>query len=825
MFRNYFKTAWRNIRRNKVNSVINVAGLSIALASVILLVIYVRDELSYDKFFAGADHIFQVNMTTMNNGVEETTGGNTAPKVGPTLVSSFPEIESYIRIYRPGDVLVRSEENGKVENYFSEKNLLGVDSNFLQVFNYKLQQGNAITCLQKPNSVVITETTAKKYFGSASAIGKVLYFGTDQKPFIVTAILGNVPSQSTFQFDLLTPISAYPVVKKRSWNWYWLQVNTYVKVRPDVAVDKASIARIEAKFPSMVREHVFQKENGESYEEFVKKGGKLEFSLMPFTAVHLYANPRSVPARLNTLSDIKYVYIFSLIAVFIIILACVNFMNLSTAQSAMRAKEVGVRKVLGSLKGQLVRQFLTEAMLYSFMATLIALVLVLLLIKPFNQLSGKALTFQSVTEGYLWLFIIILSVVTGLLAGTYPAFYLTSFNPVTVLKGTKLFRNSFGNLFIRNGLVVFQFTVSIGLIVCTIVVFRQLKYTQEKDLGLNKENVGVIANTKRLGNYEEIFRQEVAKQPGVVDASISSSIPTRGNFGDDYAPEPMDNDKPLLKGIGLSSFMIDEEFIPTLKMQILQGRNFSKEFSDSASVILNETAAKMIGWKDPVGKYLGYPGNDQRFKVIAVVKDFNVASLRELVEPFALFYKTSQTYTVNSSYISVRLRPGNVRGDLRQLEKKWASFAPGTPFDFSFLDSEFDALYRSEQRMGSVFGVFTFLSIFVACLGLFGLSVYTAERRKKEIGVRKVLGASVESVVALLSKEFLRLVFLSALIAFPVSWFSMNKWLEDFAYRIPVGWSAFFIAGVGAMIIAFLTISFQALKAAAANPVKSLRTE
>ena len=473
MFKNYFKVALRNMRRNKVNSFINIAGLAIAMACVILIVMYVQDELGYDKFFKDADHIFQVNMTGMDNGVESTTGGNTAPAVGPAMVKMYPEIESYARIYRPRDVLVRYEEGMKNESYFTEKRVLAVDSNFLQVFNYAFLEGDAASCLQKSNSVVITEETAKKYFGSSNAIGKVLLFDTEKKPFVVTGVLKNIPSQSSFQFDMLAPISAYAEVKKRSWNWFWLQVNTYVKLKNTVAVDAASIANLEAKFPAMVKEHAFES-HGQSFEEFVKKGGKLNYSLMPFTAVHLHATPMQVPARLTTLSDIKYVYIFSVIALFIIILACVNFMNLSTAQSAKRAKEVGIRKVLGSVKKQLIKQFLAEAMLYSFVSTLIALALVLLLLEPFNEVSGKALVFSSILSNNIWLFILVLCLLTALLAGIYPAFYLTSFNPVEVLKGIKLFKNNLSNLFIRNGLVVFQFTISIVLIICTIIVFEQL---------------------------------------------------------------------------------------------------------------------------------------------------------------------------------------------------------------------------------------------------------------------------------------------------------------------------------------------------------------
>ena len=811
--------------RNKVNSILNISGLAIAMACVIMIVMYVRDELSYDKFFANADHIFQLNMTIKDNGVESTTGGNTAPAVGPTLKDMYPEVESYARVYRPGDVVVRYDGAATAVNFYSEKNILAVDSNFLQIFNYQLSQGDATTCLQKPNSVVITEATAKKYFSDENPIGKILLFDADRKPFVVTAVLKDIPSNSSFQFDMLAPIRAYAEVKKRSWNWFWLQINTWIKLKNNASVDEGSVAKLEAKFPEMVKERAFNKDYGQSYDEFIKKGGKLSYSLMPFTSVHLHAIPMQVPARLTTLSNIIYVYIFSIIALFITILACVNFMNLSTAQSATRAREVGIRKVMGSVKSQLVRQFLTEAMLYSFIASVIGLLLVLLLLKPFNEVAGKSLVFTSIFTDNIWLFLLGLSLFTGLLAGLYPAFYLTSFKPVDVLKGMKLYKNNIANLLIRNGLVVFQFTVSVVLIICTIVVFMQLKYEQGKDLGLNKENVVVIANTKRLGNLEASFREELTRQPGVIDASISSSIPTKVNFGDGYVPESTEKDKPLLSDIGLSSFMVDNDFIPTLKMQILQGRNFSKEFNDSASVIINETAAKKIGWKEPVGKYLAYPGNDQRFKVIAVVKDFHVTSLHDLVEPFALFNTSSKTYNLHTSFVSVRLMPGKINEQISRIEAKWKSFAPATPFDLSFLDNEFDALYRSEQHMGTVFGVFTFLSIFVACLGLFGLSIYTAERRKKEIGVRKVLGASVQNVVGLLSREFLTLVTIAALIAFPIAWFAMNKWLENFAYRISMGWWIFFIAGASAMAIALITVCFQSIKAAVANPVKTLRSE
>jgi putative ABC transport system permease protein len=825
MFKNYLKTAWRSMQRNKVNAILNISGLAIAMACVTLIAMYIKDELSYDRFFAHADHLFQVNMAITDNGVEATTGGNTAPAVGPTLKAMYPEVESFVRVYRLGDVVVRYDKPDRQTAFYSEKNILGVDSNFLEMFDYRMLQGDPATCLQTPNAVVITESTAKKYFADKDPIGKIILLEADRRPFTVTAVVKDIPSNSTFQFDMLTPISAYAQVKKRSWNWFWLQVNTWIRLKNSAAVDEGSVAKLQAQFPQMVAQRAFDRDHGQSYDEFIKKGGKLSYSLMPFTSVHLHAIPTNVPARLTTLSDIKYVYIFSIVALFIVILACVNFMNLSTAQSATRAKEVGIRKVMGSQKSQLVRQFLTEAMLYSIIGTVLGLGLVVLLLNPFNAIAGKTLVFDSIFKSSTGILIPVLCLLMGLLAGIYPAFYLTSFKPVEVLKGMRLLKTNIGNLIIRNGLVVFQFTIAVILMICTFIVFEQLNFEQNKDLGFKKGNVLVIEDTKRLAKNEESFRQELLTQPGILDASISSGFPTKDNFGDGYTPEAAGGDKPLLSDIGLSSYMVDDDFVPTFKLQMLKGRNFSKAFNDSASVIINETAAKMIGWKDPMGKYLNYPGNDQRFKVVGVVRDFNVQSLHETVEPFALFNNASKTYSMHSSYISVRLQPGNIDQRISGIKVAWQKFAPATPFDFSFLDSDFDALYRSEQRMGAVFRIFTFFSIFVACLGLFGLSIFSAERRRKEIGIRKVLGSSVRDVVGLLSADFLKLVSIATLISFPIAWLAMNKWLSDFAYRVSINWRIFVISGILAIAIALATVSFQAIKSAMANPIKSLRTE
>ena len=516
MFRNNLVIAIRTILRNKTNSVVNIAGLAIGLACVILIALYIQDERKYDRFFKNADRIYQVDMDAMMGG----QGGllsNTPPAVGPALQKTFPEIEAYTRFYVMGNEVISNSADNKTKKLFTEKHLLSVDSNFLQIFDYAIKKGDAKTCLQKPHSIVLTETTAEKYFGKADPVGNYLVLDEYRQPFEVTAVLKDIPKQSTIQFDLLIPTSACPPVQRFSWSWVWLQMNTYVLINKNMSSDPASINKLVTKFPEMVKVQAAPafRRIGQPYDEFVKKGGRWNFFLQPLTEVHLYsANIGS--QFLYTLSDIKYIYIFSAIALLIIILACVNFMNLSTAQSVTRAKEVGIRKVLGSEKKQLIRQFLVEALVYSFISAIFALILVLFCLPAFNAVAGKTLYFSSIFQSGIWIFILLLTILTGLLAGSYPAFYLTSFNPVAVLKGG-VFRKSFSNLLIRNGLVVFQFTISIALIICTIILFQQLRFTQTKDLGLKKDNVILIPNVEKMtAKEEETLRQEMQTIPGVL---------------------------------------------------------------------------------------------------------------------------------------------------------------------------------------------------------------------------------------------------------------------------------------------------------------------
>src|SRR4030095_16794032 len=595
MIKNYFKTAWRNMLRNKTSSFINISGLSIGIACALLIVIFIKNELSYDRFHKDADHIFQVVLNGNMNG-QEFWAVNTPPPIGAALANNIPEVEAYTRFYKPRDMVVRCEEKGIPDKFFTEKNVLAVDSNFLQVFDFKTIDGDATTALMKPGSVVITEAMAKKYFGRENAIGKTLLMNQDKKPFAVTAVIKNIPSQSSLQFDFLAPVADFPVVKRFSWSWVWQQMVCYVKLNKNIHTGKESVHKIEAKFPAMVRVQAAEgfERIGKPFDEFIKNGGKWDFHLMPLTDIHLRSGTIGMP-WLNHLSNIKYIYIFGSIALFIILLACVNFMNLSTARASNRAKEVGIRKVTGSTKAQLIRQFLSEAFLYSIISSLIAVAVVILLLKAFSVIVDEPISFQTAFTPFIWMTLICLIIMVGLFAGSYPALYLTSFKPVLILKGKNLFSGSRKDLLIRNGLVVFQFTISTIMIVGTLIVLKQLRFFRNTDMGFNKENVLIITSTNRLGESEESFRDVITQIPGIVSASTTTSIPSGGAFGDSYKAQPDENVADV-KDIGLNSFMVDESFIPTLGIKLVQGRNFSKAFSDSASIILNQEAVRQMGW-------------------------------------------------------------------------------------------------------------------------------------------------------------------------------------------------------------------------------------
>jgi putative ABC transport system permease protein len=808
MFKNYFKIAFRNLWNNKGFSAINIIGLAIGLATCLLMLFYVNDELSYDQFNKKASRIYRVDGDIKFGGNHFVLAVAPDP-MGAVLKKDFPQVEQYVRFRGYGGLLVK-----KGAQNISEDKVIYVDSTLFDVFTLPMIQGDPKTALAEPNSVVITETTAKKYFNSTDVVGKSLVVN-DTTNFKITGVIKDVPSQSHFNFDFFVSLSSND--ESRQNNWVSNNFNTYIVLKKG-----ADPKKLEAQFPSVVLKYVgpqVKQLMNINMEEFAKSGNFDTYHLMPLTDIHLHSNKT---AELGINSSIEYVYIFSFIAILILLIACVNFMNLSTARSSNRAKEVGVRKVLGSLKKSLVVQFLTESVLISFIALILAIVIAWLLLPYFNQLSGKQL--GSVVFSNPWLFpaLIVLMLVVGVIAGSYPAFFLSSFKPVEVLKG-KLSKGFKGN-WLRSGLVIFQFFISISLIVGTIVIYNQLKFIRSKDVGFNRDQVLVIKNTYALGNNAKVFKDEVLQIAGVQNATMTGFLPT----SDWRSDSPLFPDATLDQKTAVSAqiWSVDENYIPTLAMKMIKGRNFSKDFpTDSSGVIINESAAKLLGFKDPVNKTLYYLNNFRNNKditayhIIGVLKNFNFNSLREEVTPLALMY-----HQQNGS-VAFRINTADITALISKIENKWKLVAADQPFTYSFMDDDFNKTYKSEQQTGRIFISFAIFAIFIACLGLFGLVTYAAEQRTREIGIRKVLGASVSGIVGMLSKDFLKLIIIAMLIAFPVAWFGMNKWLQSFAYRISITWWVFAIAAGMALLIALLTVCLQAIKAAIANPVKNLRTE
>jgi putative ABC transport system permease protein len=804
MFKNYLKTAWRNIRKNKLFSFINILGLSLGIATCFIIMLYVQDELSYDTFNVNANRIARVIFQADINGGKINESIVMAP-VAQTMKTDFPEVADATRLLRLGGTKITYKDRT-----FKDDQLALVDPNFFSIFTLPMVGGDPKTVLLQPHTVVITESTAKKYFGKENAIGKMITLGADDdRPYTVTGLIKDIPANSHFHFDLFGSMRGWGDATSDSWmggNYY-----TYLLLRPGMDYQK-----LETRFPAMVKKYMgpqIQEKMGLSLKQFTSKGNSLGFALQPLTSIHLHSATNN---ELDTPGNADYVYIFAGVAFFILIVACINFINLSTAGASKRAKEVGVRKVAGSRRSQLIKQFLTESILITSFALVIASLIVELVLPAFNTFSGKQLSFDLQPV----LSFIGLGLVVGLIAGIYPAFYLSSFKPIVVLKGKVTTKNkSFG---LRNGLVVFQFFISVVLIAGTIIVYQQMEYIQNKDLGYNKEQLLTIPNSYALGSHEQAFKQQMMQDPRITNATMSWFKPAGPSDYNNSLAYPQHNDKLIVNGV---DYQVDEQYIPTMGMKMASGRNFSKDFStDSFALIVNETAAKAFGWNNTsiIGKSVvienSPKGNNALFHVIGVVKNFNFRSLHEAVSPLYM------TLTPQGGLI-FKIKTTDVAGLLAAMKKQWDSYQTGEPFEYNFMDDLFSKTYSAEQKTGMILNLFSILIIFVACLGLFGLATYTTERRTKEIGIRKVLGASVTQVTQMLSKEFIKLVLIASLIAFPVAWWSMNKWLQSFAYRIDIHWWVFIVATLGALLIALLTVSFQAIKAAMANPVKSLHTE
>ena len=800
MLQNYFKLAVRNILKHKFFSAINILGMSIGIAACLLILLYVVDELSFDRFHANADRIYQVGLQA-KIGDQDITTGNTCPPMAETLVEEVPGVEAATRISNFWGT--PSLKYG--DKAFTEEKVFHADSNFFEFFGYKLLEGDIETALKEPNTVVLTKSIATKYFGNESPLGKLITVGGHQT-YTITGVAEDAPLNSHFIFKVLLSSASAEQMQRNA----WLNNFLYTYFRSD---EHTKVSDIESKFPDLVTKYVgpeVERFMGVSMKDMEKSGGAYGYFTTPVTDIHLRSTTRD---GLEPAGNIMYVYFFGGIGLFIVIIACINFMNLSTARSAGRAKEVGLRKTLGSLRSQMVRQFLAESILYSFLAVMVALVLCYLLLPQFNLLAGKQLGMTVFMQPVFVVAIIALILFVGVVAGSYPAFYLTSFSAVEVLKGKV--RAGMKSKGVRSGLVVLQFGLSIFLIIFTGIVFQQIQFMQQRNLGIDKHNILIIPNAGLLGEHKNAFKNSLAQQTGILKSSY-----TNNSF-------PGVNNTTVFKAAGseqdriMGLYYADYDHQEVMKFQMKEGRYFSRDFpSDSSAILLNEAAVKEFGFTDPIGEEIIFNDDNQKetLKVIGVYKDFNFESLKNKIRPLSI-------RLTNDSYQLMIRYEGNPAERVAAVEKLWKQLVPGQPFDYSFLDERFDELFRSEQRMGQLFTVFSCLAIFIACLGLFALAAFMAEQRTKEIGIRKVMGASTTGLTMMLSREFTRLVVIAFVPAAVAAWFVVDSWLDGFAYRVDISPWIFIGSGAVATGIAWFTVSFQSIKAAASNPVTSLRYE
>ncbi len=811
MLKNYLKIALRNLLRQKVYSFINISGLALGMACCLFILLYVRDELSYDRQHEHADRIYRAGLDAVVSG-ENIHVAVTAAPLAATLRAEYPEVETAARLYKGNRVLITHEQRK-----FYEERFLWADSTVFEVFSFPLWRGNEATALNGPHKIVLTKSAARKYFGDLDPLGKVLRVD-NRDDYVVTGVLRDQPANTQFQFDFLASLSSLAWVQQTGWtsNSFY----TYLLLRPDAKPEE-----LTAKFPALVRRDIapqIEQGLGISYDEALSRGFKWGYFLEPLSEIYL----RSTAMQdLSPHSDMRYIYILSAIACFVLLIACINFMNLATARSAKRAKEVGVRRVLGSERAQLARQFLAESVLLALLAMICALALVQILLPWFNQLAGKAIAAATVNSAPVLVILLAIALSTGLLAGLYPAFVLSAFQPVRVLKG-QLTGQAGGTRF-RSALVVAQFCISLILLVGTFVVFQQLRFMQNYKLGFAQEQVLIFpAETDAMSRSFETVRSELLKNSQVLSVAAGSVIP--GRFLDNlsaYRPEGAAQDAIVT----LWTARVTHDYLQALQCELVAGRDFSRAIATDADVacVINESAAQALGWTaaTAIGKQVAEIGNgegdtDLMRTVVGVAKDFHFESLQEPIKP-AIF--TISKY--NLRFALMRVRPQNLAETLAALQAQWQNFLPDYPNQYFFLDEDFGRLYEKERRLGRIVGSFAFLAMFIACLGLFGMASFVAQQRTKEIAVRKVLGATTTSVMAMLSKDFLKLVALAFVLAAPMAYFAMQRWLQDFAYRIPLGVEVFVAAGAFMLLITLLTVSAQAARAALANPVEAIRYE
>ena len=802
MFRNFFKIAFRNILKEKFYSFINILGLTIGITGALFVIIYITDELSYDRFHSRIDQMYRIYLVGKIAG-QEFKGTWTSPPVALTFADEIPEVQEACRINLINDIIFRYEEK-----VFTENEVFYADSNFFQFFDFQLLQGDPGTALKEPNSIVLTQSLARKYFGEELALGKVISVGNDKSLYKVTGICAETPHNSHFYFTSLLSMSSMDFSRSTSWTSNSFQ--SYLMLHPG-----SDLEEVQAKMREITKKYVgpeLQQFMGVSYDEFEEQGGLYGYFIQPVQDIHLRSH---LDGELQPTSDISYLYIFGAIGLFILLIACINFMNMSTARSAGRAKEVGLRKTLGSMKSQLILQFLSESVIYALLAMVLAILSFFLLLPSFNLVSGKVLDYHILMKPWMFFTLVAITLLSGLIAGSYPAFYLTAFRAAETLKGN--LKAGVKSGWIRATLVTVQFAISIILIICTSIVYRQLMFTRQTNLGFNKDRVLVIQNTGRLENNRQAFKNALVKESGIIASSYSNYV-IPGVNNTSIFRDPAGGDVDHLMG----TYLGDYDHLRAMGYELAEGRNFSKDIpADSSAVLLNQAAVRELGWDDPLGKDLIFYGGDdpEPLHVIGILKDFHFESLREHIRPMAI-----RLLNV-ANQMTVRFNLKNPGEAIDLVESNWSELAPDEPFEYTFLDEKFDALYRAEQRLGTLFTLFTVVAIFIACLGLFGLAAFVAEQRTKEIGIRKAMGASTLNITTLLSREFTRFILYAFLIAIAPSYLLMTNWLEGFAYRVNLDPGTFFLGGLIAFLIALLTVIYQALKAAYINPATSLRYE
>ncbi len=803
MFKNYVKIALRNLKKNAAYSFINIAGLAAGLACCILIMLYVLHEISYDEFHSRAGRIFRVRVTLDLNGVLYQEASIPFPAAA-AFTRDFPEVEQAVRFYKTDNFPLLEIGDRK----FTEERFFFADSSVFAVFDYPLIKGEAKTALREPNSVILSEDMARKYFGAADPLGETLRYNS-QFGLKVTGVVKNVPNNTHFKFDFLAPLQFQLNLWEnqngpngREKQWFWTGAWTYLLLSEPSAAQS-----VADKLPAFAAKY---------FPDRIKAGVTL--GLQPLADIHLHSR---LDNEIEPNSHITYVYIFSATAFLILLIACINFVNLSTAQSGNRVKEVGVRKVAGAERSQLIGQMLGETIIAGLAAMLLAIVLVELLLPAFNQLTERSLSLSQLGSGTGFLLLLSLALSVGLLSGLYPAFFLSRFNPACIFNRAPGAVG--GSETLRQALVVAQFAISIILIIGIGAIHRQMRFMQEKELGFDKERVLFVKARPEINAKFEAFRSELMKDSGILGVAGTSNIPGQGVFAYRFVPEGGSLDKPAM----LPLLLVDYDFLETAGLKIKRGRGISRTSpSDQAEAfLLNEKAVETLGWKDnPLGKKMELfaPGTNQIGKsgyVVGVIQDFHFESLHHEIKPLVV------TYSGWNDYCAVKIAAGNPAERLAALERVWKTFSPEWPLEYVFLDRKLEQLYGGEHRLAQVANAFAIMAIVLAGLGLFGLSAFSAERRTKEIGIRKVLGASVASIVSLLSGDFAKLVLLANIIAWPAAWYAMNTWLQGFAYRAPLDAWVFVSASAAALGIALLTVSFQSIKAALANPVEALRCE